>query len=348
MTNTLSKMKELPFVSICTITFNRRPFFPYLKQCILDQTYQGNIEWIIIDDGTDPIEDCIRDLDFVIYYKYDTKLPISTKRNLSNRFSNGDILIYFDDDDYYPPERIEHAVTMLEKNPEFLIAGCNTMYIYFKDMKLMYSFGPYGLYHSTAATFAFKRELLEMTKFNEEDCLSEEKFFLKNYSIPLIQLDPLKTILVFRHIHNSFDKNELLDKSINSLSSLSNKTVDDFIKDEELKNFYSVEIDDKLLPYKEGEVSNKPDVIEYMKIVREQRKKMLEEKYKMKSQYEDIIKKQQIIQTNENYTREEGKYIYTQEYVDNLINKYEKIIDNKSKLINTLLLKIKEYKENAI
>lgn len=348
MTNNISKLKKLPLVSICTITFNRRPFIPYLKKSILQQTYLGEIEWIIIDDGTDKIEDLVLDIDFVKYYKYDKKMSISKKRNLSNSFCSGDIIVYFDDDDYYPPERIEHAVYTLNSNPGYLVAGCNTMYIYFKDTKLMYSFGPYGIYHSTAATFAFKKELLEITNFNENDCLSEEKFFLKNYTIPLIQLNPLKTILVFRHIHNSFDKNELLNPEINSLSSLSDKTVSDFITDEELILFYSVEIDNILLPYKEGEVSNKPDIIESMKITNENRKKIIEQQNKIRNEYDNIIKKQNVNKYDFENKFDDKNPIYSKEYVDKLIEKYEKIIDNKSKLINTLLLKIKQYKEKKI
>ena len=39
-----------------------------------------------------------------------------------------------DDDDYYPPERISHAVSTLQKNPKALCAGSSTMYIYFKHI----------------------------------------------------------------------------------------------------------------------------------------------------------------------------------------------------------------------
>ena len=39
----------------------------------------------------------------------------------------------------------------------------------------------------------------------------QEKAFLKNYSVPFVQLEPKKTILVFSHIHNSYDKKKLLD-----------------------------------------------------------------------------------------------------------------------------------------
>ena len=75
----------------------------------------------------------------------------------------------------------------------------------------MYAFGPYGANHSTAATFAFKRELLSQTSYEETASLAEEKHFLKNYTIPFVQLESLKTILVFSHIHNSLDKKTLLE-----------------------------------------------------------------------------------------------------------------------------------------
>ena len=53
----------LPFVSICTPTFNRRPFIPFMIKCFEHQTYpKDRIEWIIIDDGTDPIEDLVKDI----------------------------------------------------------------------------------------------------------------------------------------------------------------------------------------------------------------------------------------------------------------------------------------------
>ena len=75
----------------------------------------------------------------------------------------------------------------------------------------MYTCGPYGENHATAATFAFKRRMLDNTSYEDHTAVGEEKTFLKNYTIPLMQLDSKKTILVFSHNHNSFDKKELLD-----------------------------------------------------------------------------------------------------------------------------------------
>ena len=99
-------MDNLPKVSVCTPTFNRRPFFPSLIETYKAQTYpKDKIEWIIIDDGTDKIKDLVENIEGVKYYSYDKKMTIGKKRNLLNEKSNGDIIIYMDDDDYYPPTR---------------------------------------------------------------------------------------------------------------------------------------------------------------------------------------------------------------------------------------------------
>ena len=56
----LSK-KFHPFVSVCTPTFNRRPFIEMMFECFRNQTYpKDRMEWIIVDDGSDKIEDLIQ------------------------------------------------------------------------------------------------------------------------------------------------------------------------------------------------------------------------------------------------------------------------------------------------
>ena len=54
----------------------------------------------------------------------------------------------------------------------------------------MYQFGPYGPNHATAGTFAFKRELLKTTKYQEEAALAEEKAFLRHQNIMMTRAPP--------------------------------------------------------------------------------------------------------------------------------------------------------------
>ena len=274
----------LPFVSICTPTFNRRPFFEYTIKCYLHQDYpRDRIEWIIIDDGTDKVEDLVRHIQGVKYFKYHEKMTLGKKRNLMHEKSKGDIIVYMDDDDYYPPERVSHAVDMLQSHPSALCAGASEIYIYFKHIDKMYQFGPYGPNHSTAGTFAFKRKLLENHRYNDEAALAEEKEFLKNYTVPFVQLEPKKTILVFSHRHNTFDKKRLLEQPDNNFQKPSDKTVEQFVKDPDFRDFYMNKIETLLVDYSPGDPSMKPDVLEQIKTIDAERKRRQEEMSKANS-----------------------------------------------------------------
>lgn len=319
----------LPFVSICTPTFNRRPFIPFLKKCFLHQTYPlEQMEWIIIDDGTDCIADLMQDIPQIKYHFFKEKMTLGKKRNLMHSFCKGDIIVYMDDDDYYPPERVSHAVDTLLNNPSYLIAGSSMLHIYFNDTNKIYQCGPYGKYHSTAATFAFRKELLNDTAYNDEKALAEETLFLKNYTIPLIQLDSVKTILVFSHAHNSFDKKKLLETPKETKITESSHKVKDFIKSKALAKFYTKDMHILLDSYPHGSIQLKPDVYNQIKEIQEDRDNRRLLFLKEKENAEKI--KNSISQINKFQTIEE------------CIEHYEKIIQEKTCLINELFKKIKK------
>ena len=324
--NKLKNTNILPFVSLCTPTFNRRPFIPYMIKCFEHQTYpKDRIEWIIIDDGTDPIGDLVSHIPQVKYFYYEEKMILGKKRNLMHSKCSGDIIIYMDDDDYYPPERISHAVTTLQKNPEYLIAGSSEMHIYFESRNAVFQCGPYKQYHSTAATFAFKKELLLETKYDDEIALSEESKFTKGYTIPLIQLDTLKSILVFSHKHNSLNKEKLLEHPEQTKTTPSRFTVDDFIKDPILKEFYMVTMNKVLENYELGRPEHKPRLLEQLKKIEEEREKRIAEHNKMLESQQKLL----------------SFYKPTNKDFETLRNEYEKKLSDKNIIINELLKKVK-------
>lgn len=322
---------KLPFVSICTPTFNRRPFIPYMIRCFEHQTYpKDRIEWIILDDGTDKIEDLVTHIPQVKYFKYDDQMMLGKKRNLMHSKTKGDIIVYMDDDDYYPPTRIEHAVDMLIKHPNALCAGSSELYIYFKHISQLYQFGPYGPKHSTAGTFAFRRKLLNITKYDDNAALAEEKYFLKNYTIPFVQLEPKKTILVFSHIHNTFDKKTLLNGQDPRVVKPSDKSIDDFIKEPDLKDFYLNQIETLLIDYKPGEPSMKPEVL----------KQIVE----LKKKREQASEMPQIVAT----TPTGEKRPATMEEIANLLKQMQADINNKTNHINELNATIAELQSRLL
>jgi phenolic acid decarboxylase len=270
--------KNFPLVSVCTPTFNRRPFIPIIIKCFENQSYpKDRIEWIIVDDGSDNVEDLFINVPQVKYFRFEEKMTLGKKRNFLNEKAKGDIIIYMDDDDYYPPDRITHAVETLQNSPNALCAGSSSMFIYFKHINKMLLFGPYGPNHATAATFAFKKELLKITKFDENSSVAEERKFLKDYTIPFVQLESSKSILVFSHNHNSFDKKELLTQMPNPHVHETEMKPSDIVKEPEILNFFINDINSLLDLYEPGKPKYKPDVIKQIAEIKEQRDNMIKQ-----------------------------------------------------------------------
>ena len=288
--NTNQYMNNLPNVSICTPTFNRRPFFKGLIESIKEQDYpHDKIEWIIVDDGTDSLKDIFDSKETinylypikVRYFYIEEKMDLGKKRNYMHKKctynKDEDIIVYIDDDDYYPPERVSHSVKKLTQKKEALCGGSSEIYLWFNTLDKMYKFGPYGPNHATAGTFAFKRKLLKQTCYEDDAVLAEEKHFLKNYTIPFVQFDPLKTILVVSHEQNTFDKKKLLGKQ-NKFVKESKITVKNFIKNKTLETFYHSDINNLLKDYTHGRVENKPKVLKEIARREKEREEMAKKK----------------------------------------------------------------------
>ena len=317
-----------PFVSVCTPTFNRRPFIKAMVDNFLRQDYpRDRMEWIIIDDGTDKIEDLVKDVPCVKYYHYTKKMSLGKKRNLMHEKTSGEILVYMDDDDYYPPCRVSHAVETLQKNPDALCSGSSEIYIWYNGLNKMYQFGPYGPRHATAGTFAFRRRLLREHKYDDHAALAEEHSFLKAYTVPFAQLDPLKTILVFSHEHNTYDKRRLLDNPHPGYVQESPKTVDMFVKEADAKKFYTQDITSVLRDYEPGRPEMKPDVLEQTKKIEEFRKKELE---RMAAEQAAMRKNQSTVV----YTSPDGtkKEMTNEEIVTSLSAQHRRIYELEERL----------------
>jgi len=234
-------------VSVLTPTYNRSDWFPLAIHCFKNQTYK-NLEWIIIDDSEteeeivwreagksmtelshSPIEDMAKDISGVRYYR-EKRMKLGAKRNMLNKLAKGDILVNWDDDDYYPPERIAYCVKCLIARPVEIV-GSSRMNIYFFHDQKIRTVGPYGNFHATASTWAFKKTLLNQSPgFDDNADKAEEKQFLKGFSIPLFQLDPEKVVLVISHTTNTVDKSKMTAEPSKYAMADTNRKIKDYLR----------------------------------------------------------------------------------------------------------------------
>jgi glycosyltransferase involved in cell wall biosynthesis len=231
-----------PFVSVLTPTYNRRKFIPAAIAMYKAYVYpKDRMEWVIVDDGSDKVSDLFAEASKTIpnikYISLDSKLLIGQKRNMLNDNAKGEIMIAMDDDDYYPPDRISHAVRKFIQNPTIMLAGSSEMYLYFRVDGKVCKAGPYNAKHCTNGTMCYRREYMLAHRYDETQTHAEEKSFLEDYRNPMIQLDPFKCILVMCHADNTFDKNNLRNSN-NPLLKETSMKINFFIKDKALREFF--------------------------------------------------------------------------------------------------------------
>ena len=109
-------------VSIVTITqLKRKECIKILCDIINTQTYKNIVEWVIVE-GSKNKEDALENANYVkelkskvpiVYMEYKVNAKLGELRNIGNTKCVGDITVCMDDDDYYPPDRVEHAVSKL-------------------------------------------------------------------------------------------------------------------------------------------------------------------------------------------------------------------------------------------
>jgi hypothetical protein len=202
------KEEDLPDISIITLTKDRREFMPLAKYCYLIQTYPADkLEWVIVDDGDDPIEDELFGIPHVTYVKSDPGMTIAQKRNLGVSKASYDVLAMMDDDDVYPENSILHRVAMMMKEPAKECAFCTTIPCY--DIVKYNSFmnvPPNTLHMServSEATLIFTRAFWEETPFDETVRIAEGDAFIRGREQVCREVSPQEVIVSLVHPKNS-------------------------------------------------------------------------------------------------------------------------------------------------
>ncbi len=105
----LKNTNRLPLVSCIMPTYNRRKFIPHAIEYFLRQDY-SNKELIIIDDGSDIVEDLVPADTSIRYFKLSKKLTLGAKLNMACTYAKGDVIANWDDDDWYASSRLQYQV----------------------------------------------------------------------------------------------------------------------------------------------------------------------------------------------------------------------------------------------
>jgi glycosyltransferase involved in cell wall biosynthesis len=104
-------------VSIITPTRNREQFLRNLETIVRAQTYPG-IEWLIYDDSLSPSAyfSTLANKDKkIVYIHSPVNVSVGEKRNRMIESATGEIIVHFDDDDFYSEHYVETMVAQLRE-----------------------------------------------------------------------------------------------------------------------------------------------------------------------------------------------------------------------------------------
>ena len=101
-------------VSVITPTYNRENIHRQLLYCVRTQTF-NNFEWLILDDSPEP-SPLLSQIKAprISYTHTERTLSLGEKRNWLLQRAKGDVIIQFDDDDYYSHNYISSVYSFME------------------------------------------------------------------------------------------------------------------------------------------------------------------------------------------------------------------------------------------
>jgi glycosyltransferase involved in cell wall biosynthesis len=169
--------------------------------------------WIVLDNSTCPAYDwsLAKDFPLVDYHRvYETK-TIGALRNLCIEKAleaGAEYIVFWDDDDYYPPQRISCGIEALDRNPDTDIAASSRMYVLLTKENVLMEVGPFGDTHGTAATYTLRRRYVETNRFPDVS-RGEEYTFTNQWTAKMVQVPAETTIVVMGHSRNTVNKSDI-------------------------------------------------------------------------------------------------------------------------------------------
>lgn len=219
---TLSGKIREPLISVIVPTFNRRKMLSKAINSVLNQEY-NNIEIIIIndhstDDTKEYLEELVKKNNNITVINNAENHNAGYNRNLGYKKSNGEFIIFLDDDDYYIDNKFFlKAISIHLKFKNLSFVGANAFVEDIKENRLIvdninisglisniYYLNNFQLnYRKPHSTFTalFKKKVLEKLDFENMLMMNDSSIYLRSLLINDAYI--LKNIIGVYLVHES-------------------------------------------------------------------------------------------------------------------------------------------------
>jgi len=196
------KNEKFPLVSCIMVTTAKRiKYIPLALRVWWEQTY-ANSELIIVteDDLSDfiPVHPRIK----VILCEPAT---VGKKRNIACNAAKGEIIVHFDDDDWYGPTRVEDYVKLLIKNSDIYVIGYNRARYYEVDTKIARTY-TFPRKWVSGSSLCYRKSFWETNKFPDISVGEDNAFIEKTPPIRIMSLDGYDSHILRDHNENTWNR----------------------------------------------------------------------------------------------------------------------------------------------
>jgi O-antigen biosynthesis protein len=167
---------EVPLVSCIMPTCDRQRFVPEALRCFFGQDYP-NLELVIVDDGKEPTGSSLPNDARLRLIRLAEKKNVGAKRNLACASARGELIVHWDDDDWYPPNRVTRQVASLRAEG-VEICGTSTLFYYDPATKRAwrYRYPPAGRPWVAGNTLAYRKSWWTAHRFPEIQVGEDSRF----------------------------------------------------------------------------------------------------------------------------------------------------------------------------
>lgn len=128
-------------ISVIIPMYNSETTITNCINSVLNQTYKGDVEIIVVNDGSKDnskaiVEDIIQDNKTKVSIELYNKINegVSTTRNIGIKMAKGDWIALLDSDDEWLPNKLERQIQVLTENPTIDFLGTNRNGEYFNNI----------------------------------------------------------------------------------------------------------------------------------------------------------------------------------------------------------------------
>jgi glycosyltransferase involved in cell wall biosynthesis len=183
-------------------TYNRRRFVPLAVRYFLRQDYPEK-ELVVVDDGTDCVEDLIPPDPRVRYVRTTGRARVGAKRNLACQSARGPIIAHWDDDDWAARTRLSTQIEILLSTGAGLCGAHSLVYVEPDARRAwQFTYPEDGRHWLVGSTLCYLRELWVHRPFLEVDVGEDSAFVLATPSERVARLTDSRFQVGVLHRHN--------------------------------------------------------------------------------------------------------------------------------------------------